>query len=130
MKKNRSSYFHEQTDYMQGGINPQMMQQPNMMSANNPYPPQMEAQSSFSVGMGPNMAMPMNPNMGMQPNANTPMPNMALGQNNINYSDIESRLAKMERQINRLEHRVSKLETNNTLSTEDFESNVNNMYMV
>ena len=44
--------------------------------------------------------------------------------------DIETRVAKMERQINRLEHRISKLEgtTNNTY-VENFDT-TDNMYML
>ena len=49
------------------------------------------------------------------------------------YNDtntIDSRLAKIERQINRLEHRVSKLEsTNTTYITEEIDSS-GNMYML
>ena len=44
--------------------------------------------------------------------------------------NIENRLAKIERQINRLEHRVSKLESaNTTYITEDIDSS-GNMYML
>ena len=46
-------------------------------------------------------------------------------------SDIESRLAKMERQINRLDYRLSKLEnTTSITTTEDFENTNSNMYML
>ena len=44
-------------------------------------------------------------------------------------NDINERLAKIERQINRLDHRLSKLETN-SISSNDIESNSNNMYML
>ena len=47
-----------------------------------------------------------------------------------NYSDTEERLAKLERQYNRLEHRINKLESGNYKSTDDFESNNGNMYML
>ena len=49
---------------------------------------------------------------------------------NMMQPDIETRLAKIERQINRLEHRISKLEgtTNNTY-IENFDT-TDNMYMI
>jgi len=46
-------------------------------------------------------------------------------------NDIESRLSKIERQINRLDYRISKLENANNISTtDDFDSNNSNMYML
>jgi len=58
-----------------------------------------------------------------------PMPNNY--NTNIGNNDIETRLAKIERQINRLEYRVSKLEnTNNISTTDDFDTNNSNMYML
>lgn len=65
------------------------------------------------------------------------MPQYQMGANNsMMYSgnmpynnDINERLAKIERQLNRLDHRLSKLETN-TISNSDFDSNANNMYML
>ncbi len=49
---------------------------------------------------------------------------------NIPYNnDINERLAKIERQLNRLDHRLSKLESN-SISSNDFESTSNNMYML
>ena len=47
-------------------------------------------------------------------------------------NDIESRIAKLERQINRLDYRVSKLESigNVIPSTDDYEVNNTNMYMI
>ena len=67
-------------------------------------PYQMNANSSFSAG-------------------NMMMPNMA-------GNDYEERLAKIERQINRLDKRVSNLESSSIKSTDDFESQTNNMYMI
>lgn len=58
-----------------------------------------------------------------------PMPNNY----NINngFNDIENRISKIERQINRLDYRISKLEnTNNITTTNDFNSNNSNMYML
>ena len=43
--------------------------------------------------------------------------------------DIEERLAKIERQITRLDKRISKIESS-TISTDDFETNSSNMYML
>ena len=47
--------------------------------------------------------------------------------------DIESRLAKIERQLNRMDYRVTKLEnSSNILSSDDFDktNNTTNMYML
>lgn len=48
---------------------------------------------------------------------------------NFNMQDIEERLAKIERQITRLDKRISKIESS-TISTDDFETNSSNMYML
>ena len=103
MKKNRNSFFTE-ANMSYSGYNPNM----NMVPNNMPY----QAGSSYnSFYSGPNMM-------------NAPM---------NQYSDtnsIDSRLAKIERQINRLELRVSKLEsTNTTYITEEIDSS-GNMYML
>ena len=58
---------------------------------------------------------PIQPNYNTQPNGN----------------DIESRLAKIERQLNRMDYRLSKLEnTTNIISADDIETNNTNMYML
>ena len=44
-------------------------------------------------------------------------------------NDFNERLAKLERQVNRLDHRLSKLESN-TITNNDLESTSNNMYML
>ena len=49
---------------------------------------------------------------------------------NMPNSDIEERLAKIERSIQRLDARISKIEGLNVKSTDDFESTTNNMYML
>ena len=46
-----------------------------------------------------------------------------------NSSDLESRLAKIERQINRLDHRISKLESTSSY-IDEIDSNNTNMYML
>ena len=46
-------------------------------------------------------------------------------------NDIESRIAKIERQLNRIDYRLSKLENvNNVVSSDDFDINNSNMYML
>lgn len=46
-------------------------------------------------------------------------------------NNVFERLAKLERQMSRLEHRISKLEnTTNISSTDDYESTTNNMYII
>ncbi len=49
---------------------------------------------------------------------------------NMPNLDIEERLAKIERSIQRLDARISKIEGLNVKSTDDFESTTNNMYML
>ncbi len=121
MKKNRNSFFNETTDYMSYNNSVASQNMMPMQAANNPYPPAVNAQSSFQMnGMNPM------PNNMMQP----AMPNVMPNNMQTMQEDLESRLAKMERQIARLDHRLTKLETNTTLSTNDYESNINNMYMV
>ena len=107
MKKDRNTFFQEaQMSSANYFPNPSM----NMMSANSPTVASQASQSFYS---GP----------GIYPNTNM-MPN----QNYIS-SDLESRLAKMERQINRLETRVSKLESQPTYQVDDYDHQTN-MYMV
>ena len=65
----------------------------------------------------------INPNM---PNYNMGMPNQMMMPN---FQDIEERLAKIERQLIRLDKRISTLESN-TINTDDFETSSNNMYML
>ncbi len=58
-----------------------------------------------------------------------PVPNNYNTSNNVN--DIESRFAKIERQLNRMDYRLSKLENNaNVISSEDFDTSNSNMYML
>ena len=45
-------------------------------------------------------------------------------------NEIEARFAKIERQLNRLDSRISKLENNNTMTSTDSFNDNTNMYMV
>jgi len=105
MKKTRNSFFAE-SSYQ--SYNPNMnMQIP--VGTNAPY---QTASNYFYQGPAPT-AMPTNYNT-----------------TNTSY-DIESRLAKIERQINRIDYRLSKLENNNNIMTsDDFDTNNSNMYML
>ena len=107
MKKTRNSLFTE-ANMSYSGYNPNV---PNMMPNNMPY----QAQTSYnSFYSGPNN-MP----------TNIPYP-----QTYPQSDNIENRLAKIERQINRLEHRISKLESiNTTYITEEIDTS-GNMYML
>lgn len=104
MKKDRNTFFNE-ASFSQSGFIPNM-----------PMPQYSgQASQSFYAGMNqsPNMNTNFNPNQGMGGNDFT--------------SDIESRLSKIERQINRMDARISKLES------KDFASDTtlnNNMYML
>lgn len=95
-------------------------------------------QSSYGTAMpnfGMQSGMPMNTGYGQQssqsfysgPMPNTMMTNQTMS--NDYMSDIESRLAKIERQINRLDARISKLESKGVLTTENYD-NTTNMYML
>ena len=58
-----------------------------------------------------------------------PMPNNYTTGNMNN--DMESRIAKIERQINRMDYRISRLEnTSSTITTDEYENNTTNMYML
>ena len=107
MKKTRNSFFTE-AGMSYSGYNPNV---PNMMQGGIPY----QAQTSYnSFYSGPNNIQG----------------NMPYHQQYTGPDNIENRLAKIERQINRLEHRISKLEsTNTTFITEDIDTS-NNMYML
>lgn len=68
----------------------------------------------------PNFSQPINASLASQSYySGANMPN--------NLDDIEGRLAKLERQINRLDARISKLENSSKLESIDISSN---MYMV
>ena len=95
-------------------------------------------QQSYGTTMsnyGMPMNYPMNSGFGGQANQNfytNPMMNSGMMPNsssNDYMSDIESRLAKIERQINRLDARISKLESKGVLTTENYDSTTN-MYML
>ncbi len=104
MKKDRNSFFSEY------GYNQSTGYIPNMNNQNmNMLPNQtIAANSNFYVGPTPNYSNNSNVNM---------------------YSDIDARMAKIERELNRLETRVSRLEgdSKNTIDELNLGSN---MYMV
>lgn len=110
MKKDRNAFFNEanfsQSSYMG---NPNM---PMNQGFQNPMPAY-GSQASQSFYSGP---VPMNYNT-----------NQNMGGDYM--SDLESRLAKIERQINRLDARVSKLESKGLVTTENYD-NTTNMYML
>lgn len=104
MKKTRNSFFAE-SSYQ--AYNPNMNMQ---MPGGAPY---QTASNYFYQGPVPTNAMPNNYNT------------------SINNNDIESRLAKIERQINRIDYRLTKLENaNNIITSDDFDTNNSNMYML
>ena len=45
------------------------------------------------------------------------------------FEEFEQRLAKIERQLNRLDHRISNLEKNKSITTDDFDDD-DNLYMI
>lgn len=107
MKKDRNTFFAESSYMNQSNF-------PNMPIANQPFGIQAYSNNGFYAG---NPNMPNNYNI--EPNINT----------NNNFNNYESRLSKIERQLNRIDARLSKLENVNFYSTEDGD-NTNNIYMV
>lgn len=112
MKKDRNTFFAESSFMNQSNF-----PNPNMNIANQPFMQSAYANQGFYAG-------PMNNNM---PNNYNTQPN--INPNYNDYSDLESRLSKIERQLNRLDARLNKLENNNFYPNEDIE-NTNNIYMV
>ena len=104
MKKDRNTFFAESSFMNQSNF---PGPNPNMNIANAPF-----MQSAYANHM---------PN-----NYNT---QMASNTNYNDYSDLESRLSKIERNINRLDARISKLENTNFYPTEETDT-TNNIYMV
>ena len=97
MLRNRNSFFQE-AQFSSQSIMPNMM--PYQQFPNAPVNASQASQSYYSG----------------------PMPNQY-----NNYEDYESRIAKLERQINRLDARISKLENSSKIESVDISSN---MYMV
>ncbi len=113
MKKDRNAFFNEANFNTSSFVGA-----PNIPNMNMNYPMNGNysgAQASQSFYSGP---VPMNYN-----------PTMGQNMNNDYLSDFESRMAKIERQINRLDARVSKLESKGLVTTENFD-NTTNMYML
>ncbi len=109
MKKDRNAFFNE-ANFSQSSY----MGTPNMpMNQGLQGPiPAYGSQASQSFYSGP---APMNYNPQNMDGDYT--------------SDLESRLAKIERQINRMDARISRLETKGITTTENFD-NTTNMYML
>ncbi len=110
MKKDRNTFFAESNFMNQSNF-------PGPNIANTPFMQSAYANQGFYAG-------PMNNNM--PNNYNTQTTN---NPNYNDYSDLESRLSKIERNLNRLDARISKLENNNFYPTEDIDT-TNNIYMV
>lgn len=108
MKKDRNAFFNEANFSQSSFMGNPGLPNPNFTGGIPAY----GTQSSQSFYSGP---APLNYNQQAM--------NMDYG------SDLESRLAKIERQINRLDARVSKLESKGFTSTENFD-NTTNMYML
>lgn len=85
-----------------------------------------------SSGFIPNQNMNMLPNQTVAANSNFyigPTPNYGNNVSTNMYSDIDARMAKIERELNRLETRVSRLEGDNKSTIDDINIS-SNMYMV
>lgn len=110
MKKDRNNFFAESSMFTSG------MNNPGMNIANQPFAAGNMSQSFYA---GP---------PGVPLNYNTPN-NQNQNYISNDYTDIESRISKIERQINRLDARISKLESGTLYSNEDIET-TNNVYMI
>lgn len=114
MKKDRNAFFQNQSAssyYYPNNYGPNM--NPGLYSG---YPIATESSSNFY--QGPVIA-PISPNT-----------NQNFADNSYN-SEMESRLAKIERQISRLDTRVTKLESEMSSSMgSNGDFNTSNMYMV
>lgn len=111
MKKDRNTFFNE-ASFSQSGYIPTPNFSGNGMPMNGGFS---GSQTGMNFYSGP-----------------SPMGSMGYNQNNMGndyMNDIESRLAKIERQMNRLDARISKLESKGFVSTEQIENNTN-MYML
>lgn len=112
MKKDRNTFFNE-ANFSQASYMGTPNIQPGMMPQNfGGSPTYSGSQASQSFYSGP---VPMMQNSNMMPSDN--------------MSDMESRMAKIERQINRLDARISKLENKGLMTTENYD-NTTNMYML
>ncbi len=110
MKKDRNTFFNESSfQQSYGGMMPNYGM-PNTMPMNNGF----GSQSSQSFYAGP---------------MNNGMMNTSNVSSNDYMNEMESKLAKIERQINRLDARISKLESKGVITTENFD-NTTNMYML
>lgn len=108
MKKDRNTFFSgAEMSNVSYFPNMQPTMQPNMMYANNQMAPIQASQASQSFYSGPGYP----------------------AMNDVN-SDIENRIARLERQINRLDNRVTKLEGNHNVITDDSSNYSSSMYMV
>lgn len=89
----------------------------------NPYPvyqpyPQVGPMMNPSM-MAPNMIPPV-----MAPGNVQMSPQYSISQDNVSSNTIEQQMAQMQRQINNLDARVSKLESSiNTIGSSSFNSN-------
>jgi hypothetical protein len=111
MKKDRNTFFNESAYQTSYGVSMPNYQMQGVMPANG-----YGSQASQSFYSGP---MPINSQMGINQ-----------GNNYNDYSsELESRLSKIERQINRIDARVSKLESKGIITSENFDT-TNNMYML
>lgn len=110
MKRDRNTFFSNYSTSQQSYIpQPQM---PNMQMQN------MQTQS---------MQMPTNQQFGPYQAANSESSFYA-GPSPQTSSELENRLTKIERQINRLDSRITRLE--NTAKVDIDETNYSNMYML
>ena len=115
MKKTRNSFFQESSFQQSFNPNYNMNQVPNQM------PFQTAAGNYFYQGN-------LNPGQ-IPPDMQGPISNYTTTNAG---SDIENRLAKIERQLNRMDYRISKLENSKIEVSyeEDFDTSNTNMYML
>lgn len=103
MKKDRNTFFTNYNAQSQSYIPNMQIPQPQMQMQPQQFGPYQSASTQSSYYAGPDIAA---------------------------TNDIDNRLAKIERQINRLDSRVTKLENAANMNIESNDPNYSNMYMI
>ena len=121
MKKDRNSFFGSSNFNMSAtGDSMGGMNMPNMMPNMNMGVPSVNAASSqFYAAQNMPTQLPILYNQD----------NSGMGNNPSTFSELESRIAKLERSINRLDARLNKLEGSTFYTKDDYDAD-GNMYMV
>ncbi len=113
MLKSRNSFFSESNMNSINYVNPN----PGNVNYMMPNVQTQSASNSFYQGPAINQPFPTYPTYQNYPNS----------KDNSSMNDYDNRLAKLERSINRLDARITKLENKAQMTTDEI---TNNLYMV